>query len=132
MTDFPVSHRDLLDDQVATLAAIDDDGFPQLTEVWFLYEDGELKVSINTSRHKARYLQARPQCSLLLLDLKNPYRYLEIRGRARVVPDADRAFANRVGAKYDADLAAYDAPEDERLVVTIDPVKIQPVDRSEP
>ena len=130
MTDFPASHRDLLDDQVATLAAIDDDGFPQLTEVWFLYEGGELKVSINTSRHKARYLQARPQCSLLLLDLKNPYRYLEIRGRARVEPDADRAFATLVGAKYDADLAAYDAPEDERLVVTIDPVKIHPVDMS--
>ena len=44
MTDFPASYRDLLDEQVATLATIDDDGFPQLTEVWFLYEDGELKV----------------------------------------------------------------------------------------
>ena len=81
MPDFPDSHRDLLDSQVATLATIDDDGFPQLTEVWFLYEDGELKVSINTGRAKARFLGKRPECSLLLLDLQNPYRYLEIRGR---------------------------------------------------
>src|SRR3954463_3073733 len=132
MADFPASHRDLLDDQVATLATIDDDGFPQLTEVWFLYDDGQLKVSINTSRHKARYLRERPECSLLLLDLKNPYRYLEVRGRARVERDADRAFATRVGAKYDADLAAYDAPEDERLVVRIGPGEIHPGAMSSP
>jgi hypothetical protein len=66
----------------------------------------------------------------LLLDLQNPYRYLEIRGRARVEPDDDRAFATKVGVKYDADLAAYDAPEDGRLVVTIQPVKVNPVDMS--
>jgi PPOX class probable F420-dependent enzyme len=130
MTDFPESHRGLLDSPVATLATIDDDGFPQLTVVWFLYDEGELKVSINTSRAKARFLQQRAECSLLLLDLQNPYRYLEIRGRARVEPDDDRAFATKVGAKYDADLAAYDAPEDGRLVVTIQPVKVNPVDMS--
>ena len=130
MPDFPDSHRDLLDSQVATLATIDDEGFPQLTEVWFLHEDDELKVSINTGRAKARFLGQRPECSLLLLDLQNPYRYLEVRGRARIEPDEDRAFAQKVGAKYDADLTAYDAPEDDRLVVTIEPVKVHPVDMS--
>jgi len=130
MTDVPDSHRDLLDSQVATLATIDDDGFPQLTEVWFLYEDGELKVSINTGRAKARFLGKRRECSLLLLDLQNPYRYLEVRGHARVEPDEDRSFATKVGAKYDADLTAYDAPEDGRLVVTIEPVKVHAVDMS--
>jgi PPOX class probable F420-dependent enzyme len=130
MTDFPDSHRDLLDSQVATLGTIDDDGFPQLTEVWFLYDDGELKVSINTSRAKARFLGKRPECSLMLLDLQNPYRYLEVRGRAKVEPDEGRSFATKVGAKYDADLTAYDSPEDGRLVVTIEPVKVHPVDMS--
>jgi hypothetical protein len=41
---FPESHLDLLDQQVASLATIDDDGFPQLTEVWFLLDQGELKL----------------------------------------------------------------------------------------
>ena len=75
MTDFPDSHRDLLDAQVATLATIGGNGFPQLTEVWFLHDDdGELKISLNDSRLKTRNLQKRPQCSLLILDLQNPYR----------------------------------------------------------
>jgi len=130
MTDFPQSHADLLDGQFATLATLGRDGVPQLTEVWFLHADGELKVSLNTSRLKTRNLRRRPECSLFLLDLQNPYRYLEVRGRARVEPDEDRAFAQQVGAKYDADLAAYDAPEDGRLVVTIEPVKVHPVDMS--
>jgi PPOX class probable F420-dependent enzyme len=129
MSDFPESHRDLLDSQVATLATIDDEAFPQLTEVWFLHDDGELRVSINTSRAKARFLEQRPQCSLLLLDLQNPYRYLEVRGSARVEPD-DGAFASRVGEKYGADVAAYDEPGQSRLVVTIEPRKIYPVDMS--
>src|SRR4051812_45433849 len=114
MADIPETHRDLLDAPVATLATIDDDGYPQLTEVWFLHDGGALKVSLNTGRQKTRNLQARQQCSLLVLDLQNPYRYLEIRGRARVEPDTDGTFAASVGAKYDADLAAYDQPGDSR------------------
>ncbi|HWB23812.1 MAG TPA: PPOX class F420-dependent oxidoreductase [Gaiellaceae bacterium] len=127
MTSFPESHADLLDAQVASFATIDSEGFPQVTEVWFLHEDGELKLSLNGSRAKTKNLAARPECSLFLLDLANPYRYLEVRGRARIESDADYAFANKVGAKYNADLKAYDGPGDSRVVVTIDPVKIHPV-----
>lgn len=118
MTDFPESHRDLLDAQVATLATIDRNGLPQLTEVWFLHEDGELKLSLNDSRWKTRNLAERPECSLLILDLEMPYRYLEVRGRSRVEPDPDYAFADKVGAKYGgADLRAHDGPGESRVVV---------------
>jgi PPOX class probable F420-dependent enzyme len=128
MTAFPDSHRDLLDAQVATLATIDGNGLPQLTAVWFLHEDGELRLSLNDSRWKTRNLAERPECSLLILDLENPYRYLEVRGRARVEPDPDYAFADRVGAKYGgADLRAHDGPGESRVVVTVEPATIHPV-----
>jgi PPOX class probable F420-dependent enzyme len=128
MTTFPESHRDLLDMQVASLATIDPEGFPQVTEVWFLLDDDEIRISLNSSRHKTRNLTDRPQCGLFLLDLENPYRYLEIRGRARIEPDDDYAFARKVGAKYNADLKEHDRPGDRRVVVTIEPVKIHPID----
>ena len=130
MTSFPESHSDLLDAQVASLATIDGDGFPQVTEVWFLLDEGELKLSLNTSRRKTKNLTARPQCSLLILDLENPYRYLEVRGTARIATDDDYTFAAKVGAKYNADLKVHDQPGETRVVVTIDPVKIHPVDMS--
>jgi PPOX class probable F420-dependent enzyme len=131
MTTVPESHRDLLDAQFATLATIGPDGLPQLTEVWFLRDGGELKTSLNASRAKTRNLRERPECSLLILDVSNPYRYLELRGRARVEPDDDYAFAQKVGQKYGgADLRDHDGPGDSRVVVTIDPVKVYAVDMS--
>ena len=127
MTEFPDSHRDLLDAKFASLATIGGDGFPQVTEIWFLLVDGELKISLNTSRRKTKNLMARPQCSLFVLDLANPFRYLEVRGRARIEPDDDYAFARRVGAKYGADLKVHDQPGETRVVVTIEPVNVYSV-----
>jgi PPOX class probable F420-dependent enzyme len=130
MTDFPDSHKDLLNAQVATLATVARDGSPQLTEVWFLYDDGELKLSLNTTRRKTRNLVARPQCSLFLLDLSNPYRYMDVRGRARIERDDDYEFAHRLGAKYGADLRENDGPGETRVAVTIEPVSVYAVDMS--
>jgi PPOX class probable F420-dependent enzyme len=128
-TEFPDSHRDLLDAQFATLATVGKDGGPQLTEVWFLFEDGEVKVSLNDSRLKTKNLVARPRCSLFILDLANPFRYLDVRGAARVEPDDDYAFAERVGAKYGgADLREHDGPGEKRVVVTIEPTNVFAVD----
>lgn len=128
MTDFPASHRDLLDSEFATLATIDSAGFPHLTEVIFLFDDDEARLSLNTARVKTKNLQRRPECSLFILDLADAYRYLEIRGRARVEPDDDYAFADKVGAKYGSlDLRRMDQPGESRVVVTIEPVKIRPV-----
>jgi len=127
MTDFPESHADLLDGQVATLATIDRAGRPQLSEVWFVHDDGELRISLNSERAKTGNLRRNSACSVLLLDLQNPARYLEVRGRARVEPDDDYALATKVGEKYGADLRAYDAPGSSRVAVTIEPDKIYPV-----
>jgi PPOX class probable F420-dependent enzyme len=130
MPDVPDTHRDLLDGQFATLATIDDDGYPQLTEVWFLHDDGELQISLNSSRRKTHNLEQRPECSVLLLDVQNPYRYLEVRGRARLEPDRDGAIASKVGSKYGADLQEYDQPGDTRFVLTVEPKKVHAVDMS--
>ena len=124
------SHRDLLEGQVLTLATVGEDGYPQLSEVWFLVEDGQVAMSLNTSRQKVKNLQTEPSCTVFLLDLQNPYRYLEIRGTAVVEPDDDRLFAERVGAKYNADLREHDAPGDRRVVVRIVPVRVNAVDMS--
>jgi PPOX class probable F420-dependent enzyme len=128
MTDFPDSHRDLLNAEVATLATIDSQGYPQLSEVWFLHDEGEIKLSLNTTRLKTKHLRQRPECSLLILDLAVPARFLEVRGRAGVAPDDDYAFAAKVGAKYGADLKAYDGEGESRVVVTIEPVNVWAVD----
>jgi len=130
-TDFPDSHRDLLDAQFATLATLGKDGGPQLTEIWFLFEDGKVKTSLNDSRLKTRNLVARPHCSLFILDLANPFRYVDVRGAATIEADDDYAFAQRLGAKYGgADVRDHDGPGEKRVVVTIEPTNVFAVDMS--
>jgi PPOX class probable F420-dependent enzyme len=127
MTSIPQSHQDLLQGQVATLATIGNDGRPQLSEVWFLADDDGVAISLNTSRQKTKNLVRRPACTLFILDLANPYRYLELRGDAELSPDDDYAFADRVGAKYGSDLREHDGPEDKRVVVRVRPVRVNAV-----
>jgi PPOX class probable F420-dependent enzyme len=125
MPEIPASHRDLLDAQVATLGTVGPDGRPQLSEIWFLADGDTVGLSLSTARQKTKNLQANPAATLLILDLANPYRYLEIRGDAEITPDDDYEFADRVGAKYQADLRERDQPGDKRLVVTIRPARVR-------
>jgi PPOX class probable F420-dependent enzyme len=127
VTAIPASHRDLLDGQFATLATVGRDGRPQLSEVWFLADGDTILISLNTSRQKTKNLQANPVATVFLLDLANPYRYLEIRGDAAVLPDDDYSVADRIGAKYHSDLREHDKPGESRVVVTIHPVRVNAV-----
>src|SRR5262245_28489468 len=130
MTDFPDSHRDLLDAEFATLGTIDSRGFPQLIEVWFLFDEDEVKVSLNTTRLKTMNMQARPKCSLFILDLANAYRYLEVRRSAGTEPAEDYDFADKIGTKHGRpSLRTIDQPGESRVVVTIEPVNVWPVNK---
>lgn len=126
MTTIPATHHDLLKANVATLATIGPDGFPQVTALWFLLdEDGVLKLSLNNTRQKVKNLQAHPECTLFVLDTANPYRTLELRCHATLTPDPDYAFARKLGAKYGgADVSANDGPGESRFVVSLQPVKV--------
>ena len=123
MTTIPDSHRDLLNAQVAVLGTIGSSGRPQLSGIWFLAEDDTVKLSLNTARQKLKNLQANPKCSIIIFG-DPPYRYIELRGDAEITPDDDYSFADKVGAKYGADLRTRDQPGDTRVVVTIHPKRI--------
>jgi PPOX class probable F420-dependent enzyme len=123
MIRIPSSHRDLLSEQVLVLATIGPSGHPQLSNVWFLAEGDTIKMSLNTARQKVKNLQANPACSVIITG-NPPYRYLEIRGDAEITPDGDYEFADKVGAKYSADLRTRDQPGDTRVVVTIRPTHV--------
>jgi PPOX class probable F420-dependent enzyme len=124
MTTIPESHKDLLNGQVAVLGTIGASGRPQLSGVWFLAEDdGTVRMSLSTARQKVQNLMANPKVSLLIFG-DSPYQYVELRGDAEITPDPDYVFADRVGAKYGADLRTMDKPGDTRVVVTINPQRV--------
>ncbi len=126
MLSIPESHQDLLQAPVGVLATNGQDGFPQVTALWFLLDDdGVIKISLNTSRQKVKNLQAHPRCTFFVLDPNNPYRTLEIRARATITPDAGNVFAKKMSAKYGGfDFTSSDRPGESRIIVTLEPVKV--------
>jgi PPOX class probable F420-dependent enzyme len=128
MDTFPESHRDLLSTDIAILATNGSDGFPQVTALWFLFDQDAFKISLNTARQKTKNLQEDPTCTLFILDRADPRRYLEVRARAELTPDDDYAFADKVGKKYGADLRRMDRAGESRVMVTLHPVKVNAVD----
>jgi PPOX class probable F420-dependent enzyme len=131
-TSVPDDALDLLQTDTAVLATVGPDGRPQLSAVWFLAEDGVIRVSLNTIRQKVKNLEANPAVSFFVFDPTRPSRYLEVRGDAEITDDPDYAFADRVGPKYGTDLRTFDGPGQHRVVVTIRPVRVNTVDVTAP
>lgn len=129
MPSIPDSHLPLLDNALATLATVGADGRPQVSTVWFLAEDGTIRFSLNTARQKTKNLTANPAVTVHIQDTDNPIRYLEVRGDAAVEPDDDYEFASKVGAKYGVpDMRVMDGPGERRVVVTVNPTRVNAID----
>lgn len=79
----PESHQDLLSDDkptVAALATLMPDGSPQVTPVWFDQEGELIRVNTARGRVKERNLSARPRVALVVVDPRDMFRHLQIRG----------------------------------------------------
>lgn len=126
MPDFPASHRHLVEAaSTGVLATNGKSGYPQVTAVaYFLDDDGELKLSLNTTRQKTKNLMANPKCTMIFVDPANAGRTLEIRADAELAPDPDFAFAKKAGAKYGTDFHMHDKPGETRVIVTLHPTKM--------
>ncbi len=121
----PDTHRDLLNTDVGILATVGKDGFPQVTALWFLFDDdGMVKLYLNETRQKMKNLHDHQECTFFVLDRTNPQRTLEIRARAEFKPDPKYAFVGKFDKKYGADIRKMDPPGQSRVLVTLHPIKV--------
>jgi hypothetical protein len=125
----PSSYIDLLGDEVrayAFLATIMKDNTPQVTPVWFNTDEENILVNSAQGRVKDKNMRARPQVALVIQDPKNPYRYVQIRGKVvDFTTEGGRAHINALSLKYRGE-PKYSGPEDEiRVTYKIRPIKVQ-------
>jgi len=124
MTTFPDAYKDLLDAPVAQLATVSRDGYPQLTSTWFIFDEGEIKLSLNDARVKTKNMVRDPKVSFLIPDPQNPYRYVAMRAEATVSDDADGTLVDKMNAKYNANVRDHDQPGERRVAVTLKPISV--------
>lgn len=86
------------------LATIGKTGVPQLTVVWFFYENGLIKISITKTRVKYKNILRDSRVSCLIYDRTNPYRYLQVRGTVvNIEDDPEFVFGGFLCERYGRD-----------------------------
>ncbi len=125
---FPESHQDLLSDEkraLGFLATVMPDGSPQLTPLWFSYENDEIKINTKRGRVKEKNMSARPQVALVILAPEDTLRFLQIRGVAtHATQDGAVDHIERLSQKYDAKPFRSLFPDEVRVMFTIEPSSI--------
>jgi PPOX class probable F420-dependent enzyme len=98
----PEDFRDLLDDAVVVaLVTIMEDGQPQATPVWVDYDGTYVRVNTARGRQKDKNMRPDAKVTVLAIDPKNPYRWLEVRGRvAEETEEGALEHINSLSLKY--------------------------------
>ena len=120
----PKNYADLLETKaLAHVATIGPKGEPQNTPVWFGWDGNHVLLTMTKTVQKYLNLQRDPRLALSIVDPKNSYRYLEIRGRVvGIEEDLGRHFVNSMAKKYlDQDVYPWHHPGDEHVVVIVEP-----------
>ena len=80
----PAKFLDLLKPETRAFAALGlvlRDGTPQVTPMWFDYDGTHFIFNTARGRVKDRIMRRRPTVAFAIQDPKNPYRYLQVKGR---------------------------------------------------
>jgi PPOX class probable F420-dependent enzyme len=128
MTATSEKYLDLLQQKkaFANLATIMPDGSPQVTPVWFDWQNGVLRVNTAKGRTKARNMTTGSSVAVSIVDPDNPYRYLQIRGRvARVAEEGADAHIDSLAKKYlGQDKYPHRQPGEVRMLIEIEPKSV--------
>lgn len=82
------------------LVTINPKGGPQVTVMWFKYEDGALLFTTTTDRIKFRNMQKDPRATLAVVDPANMYKWVIVDGKFSVDKRDPEAFYRGLAEHY--------------------------------
>jgi PPOX class probable F420-dependent enzyme len=114
----PESHLDLIEQpNPASLATTLPDGTPQVTPIWFSYDQGYILFNSAAGRLKDRAMRTNPYVAFTIIDPNNIYRYLAIRGPVvEITEEGARAHINFLAKRYTG-ADQYPGPAEEVRVI---------------
>jgi PPOX class probable F420-dependent enzyme len=131
MKEIPKSHQDLLKDETRAFAYLGtsmSDCTPQVTPVWFNTDGNYILINSVTGRIKDRNMRARPKVVLCIADPKDPYRYLQVRGKIVEITAQDaEEHIDVLNMKYHGN-PNYPghSSKSPRVIYRVEPVKVDP------
>jgi PPOX class probable F420-dependent enzyme len=125
----PDSHLDLIKDETkafCSLATIMKDGTPQVTPIWFNTDGKYILINSASGRVKDRNMRRNPRVALIIVDPKDAYRYVQIRGKVvEITTQGAREHINALSKKYTGrKIYTGGSPDEIRVTYKILPEKI--------
>jgi PPOX class probable F420-dependent enzyme len=116
----PAEFHGLLESQAfAFVATLGKDGAPQVTPVWFLWDGANVKLSLIDGMQRHLNLTRDDRIAVAIAHPAEPYRYLELRGRAVLEPDHDGTIFRAIARKYTGSDFSLEPPDTVRHVATV-------------
>jgi PPOX class probable F420-dependent enzyme len=110
----------------AVISTNNADGSIHSTVVWVSAENGGLAVNSAIGRVWPTNLERDPKATVVIFDAKNPYTFLEVRGRASGTTDGADAHIDALAKKYlGEDRYPFRQPGEQRIKFTIDPERVR-------
>jgi PPOX class probable F420-dependent enzyme len=127
MADLGDPQRKFIDENpyVGIATTLRDDGSPHSTVVWVDVRNGA--VGFNTARGRAKtlHLERDPRASLLVVDPKDPYKWVAVSGRAELTENGADEQIDKLAKKYlGQDEYPWRNPAETRVSVNIKPEKV--------
>jgi PPOX class probable F420-dependent enzyme len=112
---------------VAVLATYRMDGGVLLSPVWHRWHDGGFDVVVGPNDVKLVHLRRDPRASIVVYEHQPPYRGLEIRGEAQIVPEGAPEALALMAVRYlgPEDGPAYAETAGESVLVRLEPAQLR-------
>lgn len=116
------AQRTLFDGQnFAHIATLMPDGSPQVTPVWVALDGDDVIVNTAEGRVKTENVRRDPRVALSVLDTKDPYEYVSVRGQVveMVHEGADESIDGLAHKYLGVDRYPYRDPSEQRVILRI-------------
>jgi PPOX class probable F420-dependent enzyme len=130
----PNTHIDLFQKPVhGVLTTLMPDGMPQSSIVWVDYDGDHVLINTTLERQKGRNMQLNPKVTILVIDLNDSSRWVEVRGQViEMTRDSADSHADKLTQRYCPgkqyfyrDIYPPEQKEKEtRVIARIQPVKV--------
>jgi PPOX class probable F420-dependent enzyme len=113
---------------LAHLATVLRDGSPHATPVWVGREGDRVLLGIGDDSVKGKSTRREPRVALSIVDVKDPYRMAELRGRVvERRPDPDFAVKDAMARKYIGRAFPWRYPHGVILVIEVERARYQKI-----
>jgi PPOX class probable F420-dependent enzyme len=126
MVSIPDNVRDLFERPIlCALATIMPDGQPQVNPVWCDYDGKYVRINTARGRQKDRNMGARAKVTVMLVDPKDDYHWVEVRGHvAEITEEGGDAHINALSHKYNGHDYNFQ-PGQVRVIYKIEPDRVR-------